>query len=543
MFVTSAIGNLSYLGVSALLATLLGGYAVSTVVYRLFFHPLAKYPGPFWCKISGWPAHYHTAKQNRHVWLWSLQQQYGPTFRYTPDKLSVNTATGLKEIYNLKANVGKGDYYGVYPRSPEAVTTWNTTSKETHNRKRRVMNNAFSDKALRNAEPFVHANLNRWCDLIKGEIDKNGGEWSGSLNMADWTAHLIFDILGDLCFGKSFDMKEHDSKLRYVPDLMIEFMAVTHPIAFSPIAAIWVWLKPRGLNSLLTLALPPALADWAGFVQKCFEERAKIEEEIKSQDKPESEIRKDFFHYLISATDPITGQPSYGSSELFGESESLIIAGSDTTATSTAAATFYLVRNPDVQERLAAEVRQAFPSVADIKGGDLLQKQCKYLQAFIKETLRMSPPTPADMPREVGPNGISIDGEFVPQGVVLSTCAFCLHHSEDLYDEPFSFRPERWIVGEKGSTVESVARADSGYMPFSAGPRSCPGKSLAYLEMSVVIAKLVHQFELRQDPKSDNLGGGSPDNIEGRREVDQYQLYDIFVSRRFGPVVQFKRRA
>jgi hypothetical protein len=79
MFLTSAIGNLSYLGVSALLATLLGGYAVSTVVYRLFFHPLAKYPGPFWCKISGWPAHYHTAKQNRHVWLWSLQQQYGMT--------------------------------------------------------------------------------------------------------------------------------------------------------------------------------------------------------------------------------------------------------------------------------------------------------------------------------------------------------------------------------------------------------------------------------------------------------------------------------
>lgn len=147
----------------------------------------------------------------------------------------MNTPTGLKEIYNPKANVGKGDYYGVYPRSPDAVTTWNTTSKETHNRKRRVMNNAFSDKALRNAEPFVHANLNRWCDLIKGEIDKNqdDGEWSGSLDMADWTSHLVFDILGDLCFGQSFDMKEHGSELRYVPNLMIEFMATTHPVSHT----------------------------------------------------------------------------------------------------------------------------------------------------------------------------------------------------------------------------------------------------------------------------------------------------------------------
>lgn len=89
MLVTSAIGNLSYLGVSALLATLLGGYAVSTVVYRLFFHPLAKYPGPFWCKISGWPAHYHTAKQNRHVWLWSLQQQYGMTYNFRGESPSL----------------------------------------------------------------------------------------------------------------------------------------------------------------------------------------------------------------------------------------------------------------------------------------------------------------------------------------------------------------------------------------------------------------------------------------------------------------------
>ena len=263
---------------------------------------------------------------------------------------------------------------------------------------------------------------------------------------------------------------------------------------------------------------------------------------MQSQDKPESEVRKDFFHYLMGATDPATGKPSYDRSELFGESESLLIAGSDTTSISLAAATFYMARNPIVQTRLAAEVRQAFPSVKDIRGGDRLQKHCKYLQAFIKETLRMSPPTPADMPREVLPGGIVVDGTYVPEGLTVSTCAFCMHHSRDLYEDPFVFRPGRWIVDESGSTAETVARADSGYMPFSAGPRGCVGKSLAYLEMSVAIAKLVHQFELRQDPTSDNLGGGSPDKMEGRREAEQYQLYDIFVSMRYGPIIRLKKR-
>lgn len=53
------------------------GYVVYTIFYRLYLHPLAKYPGPFWAKISDLPSYYYTLKQDRHVWLLKLQQQYG----------------------------------------------------------------------------------------------------------------------------------------------------------------------------------------------------------------------------------------------------------------------------------------------------------------------------------------------------------------------------------------------------------------------------------------------------------------------------------
>lgn len=220
----------------------------------------------------------------------------------------------------------------------------------------------------------------------------------------------------------------------------------------------------------------------------------------------------------------------------------MLIAGSDTTAISTAAAAFYLVRNPAVQARLAAELRAMFDSPEDIKAGPRLQNDCKYLQAFIKEILRASPPTPAEMSRVVLKGGAVVDGHFLPEGVKASVSPYCMHHNPDLYDQPFEFRPERWIVGEKGTTPESLARAESGYAPFSAGPRGCLGKNLAYLEMSVVLGKLVHEFEIRQDPDSNNLGGGRPDLEEGRRRPEQYQLYEIFVAMRDGPMVQLRRR-
>lgn len=52
-------------------------FALYLVVYRLYFHPLAKYPGPFWARITDLPSWYYTRSQDRHVWLLKLQEQYG----------------------------------------------------------------------------------------------------------------------------------------------------------------------------------------------------------------------------------------------------------------------------------------------------------------------------------------------------------------------------------------------------------------------------------------------------------------------------------
>lgn len=98
-----------------------------------------------------------------------------------------------------------------------------------HSRKRRVMNYAFSEGALRSAEGFLHTNIDRWLELL-GTLAEKDGDWTTSLNMCDWMNWLVFDILGDLCFGQSFDMKEKDSKLRHVPEMMVTFLELIHPV-------------------------------------------------------------------------------------------------------------------------------------------------------------------------------------------------------------------------------------------------------------------------------------------------------------------------
>lgn len=192
------------------------------------------------------------------------------------------------------------------------------------------------------------------------------------------------------------------------------------------------------------------------------------------------------------------------------------------------------------QARLAEEIRSTFDSFDEIAGGPSLHG-CKYLKAFIQESLRMAPPVGAELDREVLKGGTVVDGEFVPEGVNVSVGHYCLSYNNEIFPEPLEFRPERWIVGEKASSAESVALAESAMCAFSAGPRGCPGKNLAWMEMMIVMAKIMYKFEVRRD-FANNLGGGSPEGRVGRRNVDQYQTYDAFVSLRQGPMVQFKRR-
>lgn len=192
------------------------------------------------------------------------------------------------------------------------------------------------------------------------------------------------------------------------------------------------------------------------------------------------------------------------------------------------------------QAKLAEEILSTFHSFDDIAGGPSLHG-CKYLKAFIQESLRMAPPVGAELDREVLKGGTVVDGEFIPEGVNVSVGHYCLSYNKEIFPEPLEFRPERWIVGEKASSAESVALAESAFCAFSTGSRGCPGKNLAWLEMMIVMAKIIHKFEVRRD-FADNLGGGSPEGRVGRRNVDQYQTYDAFVSLRQGPMVQFKRR-
>jgi cytochrome P450 len=279
--------------------------------------------------------------------------------------------------------------------------------------------------------------------------------------------------------------------------------------------------------------------------------RKLAEQQALASGKP---LRKDFVHYLLSASDRLTKE------ELDADSGLLISAGADTTSVTLAALFFYLIHNPSVLAQATKEVRAAFTDVEEIVSGPKLTSLV-YTRSCIEETLRLSPPVTAHLPREVLAGGLTIDGHFFPEGTIVGTSAYAIHHNPEYYPEPFAFRPERWIVStfpsEKGDsctatgsrevTAQDVATAKAAFCAFSLGTRGCVGKSVGYLELILAAARMLWLFDIRKPEGAASLGPtgeGDPASVEeGRRRVDEYQLRDVFLSRREGPMVEFRRRA
>jgi cytochrome P450 len=258
--------------------------------------------------------------------------------------------------------------------------------------------------------------------------------------------------------------------------------------------------------------------------------------------------RKDFLSHLLHAKDPQTGN-GFGKEELDADSSLLIAAGADTTSVTLSAVFFYLLRNPRVLKKLAEEVRGAFADVEEIRGGPKLNGLA-YLRACIDETLRLAPPVPTHLPREVLKGGLQVDGELFPEGTVVGTSAYCMSHKEEYYPRAWEFRPERWILEEDGgeASKESLRIAKDAFCAFSLGTRGCVGRSVAYLELTLELARCLWLFEIR---RAEKVESGAAHCVElqrregrwGRHRKDEFQLVDRFLVERDGPMVEFRPRA
>ncbi len=225
---------------------------------------------------------------------------------------------------------------------------------------------------------------------------------------------------------------------------------------------------------------PRPRSPWGRFNLLIEEADRVVYEQIRARREAGEDGHEDVLSLLLAARDE-DGE-ALTDLELRDELMTLLLAGHETTATALSWTLERLVRHPDVLARLEAEVR-------DGEGEE-------YLDAVIKETLRLRPVVPAvgrylEAPLAVGPH-------VLPAGVYLNLSIFLLHRRPDLYPDPLAFRPERFLERPAG-TYE--------WIPFGGGTRRCLGASFALFEMKVVLRAVLEQLRLRPEAGRDERTG------------------------------------
>ena len=171
-------------------------------IYRVYFHPLAKYSGPLSYKFSGWPLVWQAYIGDRHIHHLLDHEKYGPIIRISPNALSFNTASALHSIYAPRsANVKKGEWYKTFDIAAGTYSSFTETDQEKHAVKRRWMNSAFSSESLKGNESRVIDIIERFCETLKSD---RRDAWSKKWNVSEMSTYVGFDIMGALVFGSDF---------------------------------------------------------------------------------------------------------------------------------------------------------------------------------------------------------------------------------------------------------------------------------------------------------------------------------------------------
>lgn len=343
---------------------------------------------------------------------------------------------------------------------------------EAWKRQRRMVLSSFDPAHVKNYFPALQSVAQRLC----GRWQKAAADGQPIDLQADLMRYTV-DTIAGLAFGAEVNTLESDQ------DVIQQHLDKIFPAMFSRIfAVIPVWRMRRSASDKqLEQSVREVMLAVDGFVAQA---RARMQADPSLYQHPGNLLEA-----MIAAAD----QPDSGidDSQVAGNVLTMLLAGEDTTANTLAWMIHLLWLNPATLALASAEVRRVCAG-SRVPTLEQLQ-QLDYVEACAHETMRLKPVAP-QIPQQAHKDTV-VGDVIVPAGTIV----VCLMRTDSVSDahiaQAASFAPERWLgQGELAHTSSSAKRIA---MPFGAGPRICPGRYLALLEMKMAMATLLLNFEIQ----------------------------------------------
>ncbi|KAI1177038.1 cytochrome P450 [Nemania sp. FL0916] len=487
-------GILAQVQPAVVVAALLLGwvvYASGLAIYRLYFHPLAGFPGPKLAAATFWYEFYYQCwLEGQYIFKTEeLVKKYGPIIRVNPDELFIHDPDFYSELYVTESTRRTNHYDNFAQGIGFDGCHLLTVDHDLHRARRKPLEPFFSRMGVSRlqsmlAETALHLETRLREYAGTGEIVR--------LDHA-FTAYTG-DIIGRMC------LETNDPGDRFLSkgDFSADWAWIMHMIIRSvPLFSALPWII-RLVNPIpgeVLLWLYPRGQAFATFQNKA---RSNIRKALAFGGNPMSDkYVESLFHHVADSDMPASEKSE---ERLAKEAQLLLGGGTVTSARTISCATYYTLTRPKIAKRLAEELRGPMsewptrvPTWADLE-------KLPFLQAVVKEALRVDFGVMTRLPRISPDSPLQYKQYTIPAGVPVGMSSYLMHTDPEVFPKPLDFEPERWL-----GTINP--KMNRNFVPFSRGSRMCLGSNLALAEITLLLAVLFRpngpQLELFETDETD----------------------------------------
>ncbi|GKT88616.1 pisatin demethylase [Colletotrichum tofieldiae] len=417
-----------------------------------------------------------------HLRFYEANQQYGSLVRVGPKDVVTSDPDLMRHMLGVRTKYTRSDWYNAMRLDPRHDNVLSSRDDATHTKLQSQMAGGYSGKEVTDLEAKIDDNVLRFMGLIDTYASENK-----RFDVGLKTQYFTLDVISDLAFGQPFGDLASDSDVH-------DYIRTTEQnMPNIVVATVLPWLLTM-LSWPLLRRLLPSERDTTGLgklirmAKEIASERFGPSKKTKqdmlgsfvahglTQEEASSEILMQMcdswsFPLRCSSKPPLTSLDR--------------LAGSDTTATAIRATLLHIITNRRVLTALCAEIKEAQPSWPVVTEAEA--RKMRYLQAVIKEGLRIFPAVVGQMSKEVPKGGDTFKGVYLPEGTRIGYGAWGIFRLAEVWGQDADeFRPDRWLEAdaERSRLMETTLE-----LVFGHGKWKCLGRNVAMMELQKVFVE------------------------------------------------------
>lgn len=486
-------------------------YAFNLVVHRLYFHPLAKFPGPKIAAATQWyETYFDIVKKGGGQFTFEVKRmhkKYGPIVRINPHELHIDDPAYYEVVYPTNKPVDKLEFFSHQFNMPDTVAP--TCPAALHRSRRQALAPMFSRKRI-----IEHgSSIQHIVDQLSYHLDNEHVGTGVPTNISHMWAASVTDVIINIVFGEPSHYLDAPAFSDPFPLAVRNISQLTHTLnhfGFLMRKVPLTWLKP----------FLPDLRCFLGFRDTLEAKISLLMREDRKQDFENSAVRTLFHEMMDSKLSP----QDLRLQRVVDEAMLMIGAGIESSKQALTVACFYVLTDPEIEARLRAELEAGIPDPEQMPHFQELES-LEYLEAVMNEALRLSMGAVQRLPRIRRDTHLTYGAWTIPANTPVSQDNYSNNLNDVVFPEPDRFLPSRWLGNPKVPATKPLVK--DGILPaeerplghymtsFSKGTRMCLGINLAKADLLVSLAMLFRKHKMRLH--------------ESSSEEDVKMAYDMFV--------------